>query len=149
MGGDVEYQTKSHVSAIGEVDPIDVKEAKTKLNLEDQIHKLTGIVFHLWKFWCNWKLSLISWGLVIAGLKIVIILQVVLIGCVLGFCLFRRRARSRRRYRWENPPWAMRLQVLHADQLIFQATAFLSATILISCGMIQSGIDLEADYIGF
>ena len=43
----------------------------------------------------------------------------------------------------------MRLQVLHADQLIFQATAFLSATILISCGMIQSGIDLEADYIGF
>lgn len=74
MGGDVEYRTKSHVSAISEVDPIDVKEAKTKLNLEDQIHKLTG-------------------------LKIVIILQVVLIGCVLGFCLFRRRARSRRRYR--------------------------------------------------
>ena len=50
MGGHVEYQTtKSQVSAIGEVDPINAKEeAKTKFNLEDLIDKLAGIVvFHL------------------------------------------------------------------------------------------------------
>lgn len=45
MGGNIEYQTKSHVSAIGEVDPIDGKEATNKLNLDDLIEKLKGILF--------------------------------------------------------------------------------------------------------
>lgn len=47
MGGDLEYRiTNSHVSGMGEVDPVpvDTKEAKTKLNLEDLVDKLAGIV---------------------------------------------------------------------------------------------------------
>ncbi|KAG7988250.1 hypothetical protein I3843_03G177800 [Carya illinoinensis] len=72
MGGNIDYKTGSYVPTIRDMSFINEKETKSGVNLEDLIQKLKG-------------------------LKVIIILQAVLIGCVVVFRIFHRRARSKRR----------------------------------------------------
>ncbi|KAG6722746.1 glucosidase 2 subunit beta isoform X2 [Carya illinoinensis] len=72
MGGNIDYKTGSYVPTIRDMSSINEKETKSGVNLEDLIQKLKG-------------------------LKVIIILQAVLIGCVVVFRIFHRRARSKRR----------------------------------------------------
>ncbi|XP_057955073.1 glucosidase 2 subunit beta isoform X1 [Malania oleifera] len=74
MGGNIEYKSEIYSSKIIDLGSVDANETQNGVNLEDLIQK-------------------------VKGLKMVIILQAVLISCVVAFRLFRRHARSRRRYR--------------------------------------------------
>ncbi|KAE8076013.1 hypothetical protein FH972_014689 [Carpinus fangiana] len=77
MGGNIDYKTGSYVSTVRDTGSIDAKETKSRANLEDLIEKLKG-------------------------LKVIIILQVILVGGVVVYIyrIFNRRVRSkRRRYR--------------------------------------------------
>ncbi|KAJ0051527.1 hypothetical protein Pint_02372 [Pistacia integerrima] len=74
MGGNVEYKHSNYISTVNDLDSIDAKETKNRVNLEDLIQKLEG-------------------------LKIFLLLQVgvVLISFVMIFRIIHRRFRSRRR----------------------------------------------------
>ncbi|KAB1216531.1 Glucosidase 2 subunit beta [Morella rubra] len=72
MGGNIDYKTGSVVSRIHDMGSISTVETKNGINLEDMIQKLRG-------------------------LKVIIIIQVVLIGFMLAYWIFRRLARSKRR----------------------------------------------------
>ncbi|KAF5481381.1 hypothetical protein F2P56_002038 [Juglans regia] len=72
MGGNIDYKTGSYVPTIRNMSSINEKETKSGVNLEDLIQKLQG-------------------------LKVIIILQAVLIGSVVVFRIFHRRARSKKR----------------------------------------------------
>ena len=62
----------------------------------------------------------ISWGFVIPGLKVLIILQVVLICFAVIFRIFRRRAKSKiRRYRWRSPPNICSWQLYSGNKMQF------------------------------
>lgn len=113
MGGNTEYMTSSYISTSLDISSIDVKQTKSEVYMEDLIQKLKGILLFLEKkkkryssvyciFYALGKCILIhiGWGFVIPGLKVLIILQVALIGLAVIFRIFHRRARSKiRRYR--------------------------------------------------
>nr|XP_043625643.1 glucosidase 2 subunit beta [Erigeron canadensis] len=73
MGGHTEYKTLNYGSRITRLRSAGVKQKKVSLSGEDTIHKLQG-------------------------LKVVIIVQVLLIGFVIFLCQCRRRVKSKRRY---------------------------------------------------
>lgn len=113
MGGNIEYMTDSNISTSLDMSSIDAKQTKSGVYVEDLIQKLKGILLFLEKkkkgyssvyciFYALGKCILIdiSWGFVIPGLKVLIILQVVLICFAVIFRIFHRRAKSKiRRYR--------------------------------------------------
>ncbi|KAK9284424.1 hypothetical protein L1049_023596 [Liquidambar formosana] len=98
MGGNVVYTRETSSSTISDLGSIDTEETKKRISLEELIQKLKGMfLFMTVLVQLRIFIMILLCLEVIPGLKIVIILQLFLIGCLVAFWLFRRRVRSRRR----------------------------------------------------
>lgn len=106
MGGNIEYKAQSYISTINDAGSIDARGAKIPVNKEDLIERLRGILF-VHNCYAPVKLKSLrdlSFSLVFADVKMVVVLQLFVIIFLVVLWITHHRVRSKRRHsRWRNP----------------------------------------------